>query len=82
MPELAAPRPIGDVGQVFYIVNALSWFTLFEALENEIKAVARQITPSLTADQARSYCSSVLWRAVGTSEKGSEQRYYYKRETL
>lgn len=67
---------------LFHMANALSWFTLSEALDNEIEAVARQITPTLSADQARSYCSSVLRRAVGTAEKGREQRYHYKRETL
>lgn len=67
---------------LFHMANALSWFTLSEALDNEIMAVARQLTPSLSADQARSYCSSVLRRAVGTTERGREQRYRYKRETL
>jgi len=67
---------------LFHMANALSWFTLSQALDNEVEAVARQITPTLSADQARSYCSSVLRRAVGTSEKGREQRYHYKRETL
>lgn len=67
---------------LFHMANALSWFTLSEALDNEIEAVARQITPSLSAAQARSYCSSVLRRAVGTTEQGREQRYKYGRETL
>jgi hypothetical protein len=67
---------------LFHMANALSWFTLSEALDNEIEAVARQITPTLSAEQARSYCSSVLRRAVGTTEKGREQRYRYGRETL
>lgn len=67
---------------LFHMANALSWFTLSAALDNEIEAVARQITPSLSAAQARSYCSSVLRRAVGTTEQGREQRYKYGRETL
>jgi hypothetical protein len=67
---------------LFHMANALSWFTLSEALDNEIMAVARQLTPSLTAAEARGYCSSVLRRAVGTVDQGREQRYRYKRETL
>jgi len=67
---------------LFHMANALSWFTLSEALDAEIEAVARAITPTLTAAQAQSYCSSVLRRAVGTKEQGREQRYRYRRETL
>lgn len=67
---------------LFHMANALSWFTLSEALDAEVEAVARQLTPSLTAAQAKNYCSSVLRRAVGTVEQGREQRYRYKRETL
>ncbi len=67
---------------LFHMANALSWFTLSESLDAEVEAVARQLTPSLSAAEARSYCSSVLRRAVGTTEQGREQRYRYKRETL
>jgi hypothetical protein len=67
---------------LFHMANALSWFTLSEALEAEVESVARQITPSLDAEQARSYCSSVVRRARDTADSGREQRYRYKRETL
>lgn len=67
---------------LFHMSNALSWFTVSDALENEIEHVARQITPSLTAPEAKSYCSSVIRRARETHAKGEEKRYRYKRETL
>jgi DNA-binding NarL/FixJ family response regulator len=67
---------------LFHMANALSWFTLSEALENEVQEVARTITPSLTAEQAKSYSSSVLRRALDTTASGRESRYKYARETL
>jgi len=67
---------------LFHMSNALSWFTVSDSLEYEIEHVAREITPSLSAKEAKSYCSSVLSRARETHEKGEEKRYRYKRETL
>lgn len=67
---------------LFHMSNALSWFTVSDALEHEIEHVARQITPSLSANEAKSYCSSVLSRARDTHLSGEEMRYRYKRETL
>lgn len=67
---------------LFHMSNALSWFTVSDALQNEVEAVARQITPSLSAAEARGYCSSVLRRAKETHDTGKERRYQYKRETL
>jgi DNA-binding NarL/FixJ family response regulator len=51
-------------------------------LEHEIEHLARQITPSLSAAEAKGYCSSVISRARDTHLKGDEKRYRYKRETL
>lgn len=69
---------------LFHMANALSWFTVSEALGNEIVTVAREITPSLEIKDALSYCTSVVQRAKKTagSAEGREYRYAYKRETL
>lgn len=67
---------------LFHMANALSWFTVSEALESEIVALARQITPTLTEQEARGYCSSVIRRARDTQRHGHEERYAYKRSTL
>lgn len=69
---------------LFHMANALSWFTVSEALENEIITIAREITPTLEIKQALSYCSSVVQRARKTAQntEGREFRYAYKRETL
>lgn len=69
---------------LFHMANALSWFTISEALENEIVMVAQEITPSLSRKDALSYCTSVVNRARKTAldPDGGEHRYKYKRETL
>jgi hypothetical protein len=67
---------------LFHMANALSWFTVSDSLEHEIEHLARQITPSLSAAEAKGYCSSVISRARDTHLKGDEKRYRYKRETL
>lgn len=67
---------------LFHMANALSWFTVSDALENEVESVARQITPSLSAAEAKGYCSSVIQRARETNQSGEEKRYRYRRETL
>lgn len=69
---------------LFHMANALSWFTVSEALENEIVTIAREITPTLEIKQALSYCTSVVQRARKTAQnnEGREFRYAYKRETL
>lgn len=67
---------------LFHMANALSWFTVAESLENEVHAVARQITPSLSEIEAKSYCSSVIRRARDTVASGFERRYRYRRSTL
>jgi hypothetical protein len=67
---------------LFHMANALSWFTISDSLEHEVESIARQITPSLTATEAKGYCSSVIRRARETTASGMEKRYRYKRETL
>lgn len=67
---------------LFHMANALSWFTVAESLENEVHAVARQITPTLSAAEAKSYCSSVIRRARDTVSSGFERRYRYSRSRL
>ena len=66
---------------LFHMANALSWFTVSDALENEIIATARTYTPTLTKAEAKSYTSTVVRRAKA-SATGKETRYKYKRETL
>ena len=74
--------PEGHRNQMlFHMANALSWFTVSDALENEIIATARTYTPTLTKVEAKSYTSTVVRRAKA-SVKGKETRYKYKRETL
>lgn len=67
---------------IFHLANALSWFTLSDALDNEVKDCARKFTPTLELNEALSYCSSVISRARKTQLEGHEHRYRYKRETL
>lgn len=67
---------------LFMMANALSWFTVSDALEAEIIDVARRLTPTLTEREALSYCSSVLARARADAAKDDGKRYRYKRETL
>lgn len=67
---------------LFHLANALSWFTVSDALENEIVDCAHRFTPTLSREQAKSYCSSVIDRACKTQLEGHEYRYRYKRETL
>lgn len=67
---------------IFHLANALSWFTLSDALDNEVMDCARKFTPTLGLNEALSYCSSVISRARKTQLEGHEHRYRYKRETL
>ncbi|TIC78487.1 DNA-primase RepB domain-containing protein [Crenobacter intestini] len=67
---------------LFMMANALSWFTVSDALEAEIIDVARRLTPTLTEREVLSYCSSVLARARADAAKDDGKRYRYKRETL
>lgn len=67
---------------IFHLANALSWFTLSDALDNEVIDCARKFTPTLGLNEALSYCSSVISRARKTQLEGHEHRYRYKRETL
>ncbi|UUS62507.1 MULTISPECIES: DNA-primase RepB domain-containing protein [unclassified Acinetobacter] len=67
---------------LYHLANALSWFTISDALENEVVECARKFTPSLSYQEALSYCSSVINRAKKTKVEGKEHRYRYKRETL
>ena len=67
---------------IYHMANALSWFTVSDSLDAEIEHVARQITPTLTAAEARSYCGSVLRRAKRTQATQAESRYRYKRTSL
>lgn len=67
---------------LFHLANALSWFTVSDALEHEVADCARRFTPTLTLTEAMSYCSSVIERARKTQLTGQEHRYKYKRETL
>ena len=67
---------------IYHMSNALSWFTVSDSLDAEIEHIARQITPTLSAAEARSYCSSVLRRAKRTQATETESRYRYKRTSL
>nr|WP_159373024.1 DNA-primase RepB domain-containing protein [Acinetobacter lwoffii]AXX83758.1 hypothetical protein ABEDB_3532 [Acinetobacter lwoffii] len=67
---------------LYHLANALSWFTVSDALENEVAECARRFTPTLSHHEALSYCSSVINRAKKTKVEGKEHRYRYKRETL
>lgn len=67
---------------LYHLANALSWFTISDALENEVAECARKFTPTLSHREALSYCSSVINRAKKTKLEGKEHRYRYKRETL
>lgn len=67
---------------LYHLANALSWFTISDALENEVAECARKFTPTLSHREALSYCSSVINRAKKTKVEGREHRYRYKRETL
>ena len=67
---------------LYHLANALSWFTISDALENEVAECARKFTPSLSHQEALSYCSSVINRAKKTQIEGKEHRYRYRRETI
>jgi hypothetical protein len=67
---------------LFHTANALSWFTVSDALTSEIKATARIITPTFTDAEVMSYCSSVVRRARLTQQGDQEHRYKYSREKL
>ncbi|MFX6063329.1 hypothetical protein ABTF18_19120, partial [Acinetobacter baumannii] len=40
---------------LYHLANALSWFTISDALENEVAECARKFTPSLSHQEALSY---------------------------
>jgi hypothetical protein len=78
---------------VYFYAVALSWFTLSDALEDEVLDVARRIAPSLSTQDVLSLTSSVRSRAKYDAERLSEDpehksldwnksRYKYRRETL
>lgn len=67
---------------LFHMANALSWFTVSDALDSEIHSLARKIVPTLRDNEAMAYCSSVLRRARADSVKDEGRRYKYKRTTL
>lgn len=67
---------------LYHLANALSWFTISDALENEVAECAIRFTPTLSHREALSYCSSVINRAKKTKNEGKEYRYRYRRETL
>ena len=80
---------------LFLLGTALSWFAQPETLTDEIAALARQWTPTLSEKEALSYASSVIKRAQDaaagikykwTKPNGSvelvDPRYRFKSETL
>jgi hypothetical protein len=67
---------------LFHLANALSWFTVSDSLEDEIRSVARKMTPSLTEFQVINYTSSIVHRARMSAEGEDEHRYKYRRSTL
>ncbi len=75
---------------LFLLAVALSWFTRAEALETEIAATARQLTPTLTEKEALSYTSSVVRRACQSAAghtatwngDARDPRYWFRRQTL
>lgn len=67
---------------LFHMANALSWFTVSDALDSEISSLARKIVPTLKESEAMAYCGSVLRRARLDAEKDEGRRYKYKRATL
>lgn len=67
---------------IFHLANALSWFTVSDALDHEVADCIRRFTPTLSLQEALGYCSSVINRARKTQLEGHEHRYRYKRETL
>lgn len=75
---------------LFLLAVALSWFTRTEALETEIAATARHLTPTLTQREALSYTSSVIRRAsqsaagqtVTWNGEARDPRYWFRRQTL
>ena len=67
---------------LFHMVNALSWFTVADALPDEICALQQTWMPNLTQKEALSYCSSVISRARASQAGEEERRYKYRRQTL
>ena len=67
---------------LFHLANSLSWFTVADALPDEIIAVQRTWIPDLTKKEALSYCTSVINRARASQQEGVEARYKYRRQTL
>lgn len=67
---------------LFHMANALSWFTVSDALDVEIAQLARKIVPTLKESEAMAYCGSVLRRAKADAKKDDGKRYKYKRSTL
>jgi len=75
---------------LFLASVALSYYVHTDALRSEIAATARTLTPSLTADQAKSYTSTVVNRALqegadvktGLPRDPRKHRYRFKKATL
>lgn len=75
---------------LFHLSNALSWFTRYEALRDEINAIARTQIPSLSSREVQEYTGSIVKRAQeaaqGQFRKHNDQkvdpRYRYRRQTL
>ncbi|NOG32855.1 helix-turn-helix domain-containing protein [Halomonas sp. TBZ9] len=75
---------------LFHLSNALSWFTRYEALENEISAVAHTQIPSLSSREVRDYTGPIVKRAQAAAEGRLisynnglvDPRYRFRRQTL
>lgn len=83
--------PAGHRDQLLFLsAVALAWFCTGDALQQEIAATARQWMPTLTDKQVDSYTSSVVDRAVRSTNgervmwQGQQRdpRYWFKRDTL
>lgn len=94
--QIPEPEPKKKGHRTFFVyiyAVALSWFTLSDALEDEVLDVARRIAPSLTRAEVLSFTTSVRNRAKYDAEALSanpehksldrdKSRYKYRRETL
>lgn len=75
---------------LFHLANALSWFTRYEALENEIAAVASTQLPSLSSREVKAFTSSITNRALAASSGSwnrygdgqTDPRYKFRRQTI
>ena len=75
---------------LFHLSNALSWFTRYEALENEINAIARTQIHSLCSREVEEYTGPIVKRAQEAAQGRFREhnglkvdpRYRYRRQTL